>query len=780
MQTPHPTVPAALRPALAASLLLLFLVPGCPKQSSVAPDLAVEDDLPSSAEAMLTITRHEEARDAGSEVVPFLRHEDPAVRIAALRALGRMGQSEALGPIGFRLQDRDPVVRQEAAFALALSWGWLVDDEAAKLLLEDQVGEALAGAMETEADPQVRGAIARAMGNGAGADSWRALQRLLDEGNEDEKVAALEGMAMLGRRGIATPITGEILDPLLPALIVEDTRIQWWAAYLLVRCPLADDPEVRDRAHASLVLASTTVTDPDRLAIVARAIGAVGHDDAVTALADMLAAQPAVAVRIAAARALTKIAATKPEAPAEAATDEDAPAEDAPAEEATDGDAPAEDAPAEEASAEPPAVPDSTAGQTTAAAEQLCRLAADPDERVREVVAGGLCGTPQQPAADALLPLLSDPAGTVREAATRCLATLGMEDSYDRLEAVREDPDPWVQAARIQALATLGDERADAELAQLLEADLEPLYRLALLDALASAEHPLARSALLAALSGSSAHEAELAAVSLAPADDQAVAATLIESYGRWSDPSGAAVRRGIIHAVEGSPAIPEGWLDKALEDPDLSVRRAAARLIRGTGRHVVAHADPMPELTDPLRGVGDVTGARILTSQGAIDVLLYPREAPATVASFVALADAGTFDGLTFHRVVPNFVIQGGDPEGTGWGGPGYHIRSEFSPLPYVAGTLGMARDRIDSEGCQWFISHNNQPHLTAHYTVFGQVTQGMDAVHAVRRGDVIQGIEILRTGTPPAPTEEEEEDLDEIFDDPEIDDPPPPPPAA
>lgn len=710
MLNPRDTRHITLLLTTAASLSLLLLVPGCPKQSTVVTDLKVAQDLPSSAEARLIITRHEEARDAGSEVVPFLRHEDPAIRIAALRALGRMGQSEALGPIAFRLQDHDPAVREEAAFTLALSWGWLVDDEAAKLLLEDQVGEALAGAIETETEPRVRGAIARAMGNGAGADTWRELQRLLDEGNEEEKVAALEGMAMLGRRGISTPITGEILDPLLPALIVEDTRIQWWAAYLLVRCPLADDPAgrpsaVRDRAHSSLVLASTTVTDPHRLAIVARAIGAVGHDDATAALAAIAATQPAVPVRVAVARALTKIAAAKKD----------------------------------------------DAEQPTAAAEQLCKLAADPDERVRETVAGGLCGTPQHPAADALIPLLTDVAGTVREAATRCLSTLDLDDRYDLLEPLREDPDPWVRAARIQALAAIDDERADEELAQLLDAQLEPLFRLALLDALASNEHPLARPALLAALAGTSAHEAELAAVSLAPAEDQAVAATLIESYDRWTGPAGAPVRRGIIDAVAGSPAVPEGWLDKALEDPALPVRRAAARTIRGTGRHVVAHADPMPEITDPLRGVGDVTGARILTYRGTIEVELYPREAPGTVASFVALADAGTFDGLSFHRVVPSFVIQGGDPEGTGWGGPGYKIRSEFNPVPYVAGTLGMARDSIDSEGCQWFISHNNQPHLTAHYTVFGQVTAGMDVVHAVRRGDLILGIEILRTAADP-----------------------------
>lgn len=124
----------------------------------------------------------------------------------------------------------------------------------------------------------------------------------------------------------------------------------------------------------------------------------------------------------------------------------------------------------------------------------------------------------------------------------------------------------------------------------------------------------------------------------------------------------------------------------------------------------------------------------------GAIKVELYPDVAPNTVASFVNLVNKGFYDGLIFHRVISGFMIQGGDPTGTGMGGPGYHIKGEFAmngvknDLKHTRGVISMARSmHPNSAGSQFFIMHADAPHLDGQYAAFGKVTEGMDVVDAI-----------------------------------------------
>ena len=115
------------------------------------------------------------------------------------------------------------------------------------------------------------------------------------------------------------------------------------------------------------------------------------------------------------------------------------------------------------------------------------------------------------------------------------------------------------------------------------------------------------------------------------------------------------------------------------------------------------------------------------------------------TVDNFVQLSRKGFYNGLNFMRVVPDFVIQGGDPRRDTNGGPDYQIRDEINLHPYNSGTIGMALSGKDTGGSQFFITHSPQPHLDGGYTVFGQVTSGMDVVNRIGRDDVIERIEIL-----------------------------------
>ena len=137
---------------------------------------------------------------------------------------------------------------------------------------------------------------------------------------------------------------------------------------------------------------------------------------------------------------------------------------------------------------------------------------------------------------------------------------------------------------------------------------------------------------------------------------------------------------------------------------------------------------------------------AIIKTNRGDIQVELYADRAPLTVANFVNLAKRGYYDGVSFHRVVPDFVIQGGDPTGTGSGGPGYRFEDEFHPeLRHDGpGVLSMANAGPGTNGSQFFVTHRATPHLDDRHSVFGRVTDGRKVVDQIREGDTMQSVTI------------------------------------
>jgi len=140
---------------------------------------------------------------------------------------------------------------------------------------------------------------------------------------------------------------------------------------------------------------------------------------------------------------------------------------------------------------------------------------------------------------------------------------------------------------------------------------------------------------------------------------------------------------------------------------------------------------------------------ATIETNKGAIELELYPQYAPKTVNNFVFLARQGFYNDVKFHRVIPDFMIQGGDPTGTGRGGPGYRFEDEFSgnPLKHEAKVISMANAGPGTNGSQFFITHSPQPHLNGKHTVFGKVTAGGDVVDAIRQGDVMNKVTVTES---------------------------------
>jgi cyclophilin family peptidyl-prolyl cis-trans isomerase len=160
------------------------------------------------------------------------------------------------------------------------------------------------------------------------------------------------------------------------------------------------------------------------------------------------------------------------------------------------------------------------------------------------------------------------------------------------------------------------------------------------------------------------------------------------------------------------------------------------------TGRGIEDYRDLARSLFLPALQGGSLPRVRIETGRGNLDLVLYAADAPLTVQNFLRLVDRRYFDGGRWHRVVPNFVIQDGDPRGDGNGGPGWAIRDEINRQRYDRGAVGMALSGPDTGGSQFFISHSPQPHLDGGYTVFGHVTEGYDVLDQIVQGDRIRRI--------------------------------------
>ena len=180
-------------------------------------------------------------------------------------------------------------------------------------------------------------------------------------------------------------------------------------------------------------------------------------------------------------------------------------------------------------------------------------------------------------------------------------------------------------------------------------------------------------------------------------------------------------------------------WLAHPTLRPE-SVRLAA---IAGAPRTSPPHASRvLPDLAEALR----IRSARVHTTEGELRIDLDAEDTPYTVWNFARLAEKGFYDGLAFHRVVPGFVAQGGDPRGDGSGGPGFAIPDELTARSYVAGTVGMALSGPDTGGSQWFVTLDDHPHLDGGYTAFGALTAGQRVAEAIGPETRILRIEIER----------------------------------
>ena len=359
-----------------------------------------------------------------------------------------------------------------------------------------------------------------------------------------------------------------------------------------------------------------------------------------------------------------------------------------------------------------------------------------------------------------MLELLTHRSPSLRGAALRGLARLDPESFLLALSGLPPDPVWQVRADLAASLALVPPEVAAFRLGMLLE-DQDRRVIPSVLRALVEVRAPTAAEVLLAHLSDADIVVRKTAATLLGELESRQAIEPLAAAYRDAVEPHYLARAAAIDALARIGGTTAADTLRAALDDADWAVRvRAATHLaaldpasdaaiaIRPAPSRFPLEAYRAPELTAPTVS----PHVYIDTDRGTIQIELAVNEAPLTCDNFMRLARSGYYNGLSVHRVVPNYVVQAGDPRGDSEGGPGHTIRDELSPLPYLRGTVGMALDWADTGGSQFFITTTPQPQLDARYPAFGRVIAGMDIVDQLRPGDVMRQVRVW-DGTTPQP---------------------------
>ena len=347
---------------------------------------------------------------------------------------------------------------------------------------------------------------------------------------------------------------------------------------------------------------------------------------------------------------------------------------------------------------------------------------------------------------------LADASPVVRAAAVQALAKSDDDSFMTVLSGLDPDSHWSVRAQLATILATKDPARALPRLVRMLS-DADQRVIPEVLNALTKLRAPDIQKSLLEKLQAEDVGVRAAAASNLGELKPEGAVDALVAAYKRGGVDLLYDVRAAAIEALSNyGPAAGVPALRTALGDKDWGVRVRAAELLKKLDPSIDAiHAiRPAPVGRPANYEIASVVNPTVSphvyieTDKGTIEIELDVLDAPLTCDNFISLARKRYFDGLTFHRVVADFVVQGGDPRGDGSGGPGYTIRDELNQEPFARGAVGMALAWKDTGGSQFFITHSPQPHLDAKYTVFGRVVSGMDVVDKITQWDVMKQVRV------------------------------------
>lgn len=630
------------------------------------------------------------------------KHEPPKDVIAGLEFHRSLGDGVLLG----FLEDPRPGIRERAALALgriqdpstlpALAQA-LTDEEASvRSMAAFAIGQftddaskkaaesTLIDAIGTEKDPAVVAMLIEALGKIGGEDASEVLAKALDNPVSEVRGRAAIALGLLGRRDVAHE--GADLALLDHAGEFDDS-VRWKVYYALAR----------RKTSVALDVFIEGLGDKNELvrAYAARGLGELGGERGLFPLMSLLGDED-WRVAVNAARALGKTGDFR-------------------------------------------------------AVEPIVQLAASANEHLAltAIESLGLLGGDR--ASEVLSAGLENENWRVRAGCARAFAMADSADALPYLSRLLESPTPQVRAAAAAGLGSIGDGPACKALTDFVSKERDPLVLASAFDAMAGLDDVDVGALLdLAGSCDDMVVAASLAGVLGEAGKGRAVGA-LVELYGRFPDVTDVTPHVEILEAL-GKIKSPEPveFLKQALVDPRRPVAAKAAWALEQITGKDYSQSVPVNSTIEgepDLRKASDLAGAkvRIATDKGDIFIRLLTDDAPMTAANFADLVESGFYDGLTFHRVVPDFVIQGGCPRGDGWGGPGYMIPCEYNTIRYDRGFVGMALAGKDTGGSQFFITHSPQPHLDGRYTIFGVVESGMDVVDKIQVGDRMTSLKVV-----------------------------------
>jgi cyclophilin family peptidyl-prolyl cis-trans isomerase/HEAT repeat protein len=625
------------------------------------------------------------------ELDRYLRDQDKGVRRRAALAAGRIADASSVPALVDLMNDSEAAIRQMAALALGLVGDRLAVD---RLLVSLQDGDATVRARAAEAlgrigDPRAAPAAAQMIQGAIPGNAPLVTVRGDDPGNPRDPWLELRlGLFALAR----------LKDPKVAQTVLMASgkpRFDWWAATWTAM-------RLESAALKPVLVASASSSDPLARAYAARGLGAL-KDAADLPLLSTLSKDPEENVAVSALRAIAAVGDGQGVAIAASAL---------------------------------------AASNKTLQWEALEALAVlPPDRSLRARV----------------VPFVGDPKPWMRAAALRALARMDRDEFALVLSGLDPDPEPTVRSALATALGEAGGEVAVGILFSMLEED-DPRVVPAVLTAMRKARGSDATETLKRYLDHRDFVVRATAADELAVLKTPGLVSLLAASYQRALGDREIDARMSIVSALatQEDDAARDLLRTAARADPSRVVRQRAAKALLALGE---AAPDPGPVQVerppldyreamapyDPIPGVPLYTPrAFIYTALGRMEIHLDVVNTPLTTRNFIDLARRGFFNGLTFHRVVPGFVIQGGDPRGDGNGGPGYTIRCELSGRPFGRGAVGMALAGRDTGGSQFFITVAPTPRLDGEYTLFGAVANGIDVADRIRPGDVIERVEI------------------------------------
>lgn len=651
--------------------------------------------VPPRTEAMLI--RLESLRVDPAELAPFVVDTDPEVRARSALALARVNDPRGAGPLSSLLNDDHADVRMAAAHGLGQIEG---------------TRKSLVRRFAKETNSAVRAEILRALGMQGNA--WDidllldTMQQPIDDNHDsDEIAAAANALGQMAVRGINTVRIDRVVKALVRKTESNQRDIRFNAAFALARIAPSTGP---DGVEAMLTQAAIDEHDASIKALLVRACSDL---PSVSVVLRETVKHPTPSVRIASARSSVNAA-----WPGVVALLQD--------------DVPSVSLAAIEAVGRIPSLSRvELLGPIVKRGMDLNGPTAD-GERLDPALAKAIAAllaldlprvwwetdTARYTRVQAgLLPSLSMYMSEDRDTLVRAAATAIAADPANLYRLATSDPSGMVRMAAAQRI--LSDGISYGRAVSLLNSK-DTTVQAAVADWLRDHPNPKAEAALIALASQN---------------DDTALVYSAVMALASMT------YRKAARKRSTGGPA---ALLPSLLGHVDPAIRAAGLELAKATGTWP-QFFEYSPEPIDSL-AIREIRSATIVTAHGEMVVQLFPDRAPLTVANFARLADAGFYDGLPYHRVIPDFVAQGGDPRGDGWGGPGHTIPDEVNATRYEAGTVGMALNGDDTGGSQWFVTLAPQPHLNGRYTAFGKVVSGLNVAKSLLPGDRIENVSIER----------------------------------